>query len=74
MIVGDNKIHYEYFGPGGQRATRTLTPEGAAINIGDRVLAGFEVVTRFLYDRNGGTYRVTYFQSGITGRVWSVFY
>jgi hypothetical protein len=74
MIVGDNKIHYEYFGPGGQRATRTLTPNTAALRVGERVLLGFEVVCRFLTDRNGDRYQITYFQSAISGRVWALYY
>lgn len=70
----DGKITYEYFGPDGERDTRRMTQERAAQTIGERVLVGFDVVTRYLEDRTGGHYRITYFQSDITGKVWSIYH
>lgn len=66
-------IQYEHFSPEGDRRSERLGDDEAARLIGGRALAGFRMVQRFVESPDGDFY-VIYFQSDITGRVWSVFY
>jgi hypothetical protein len=68
------QYHYEYFGPQGARRSTTLDSDTVSKIVGDRVLMGWEVTTRWFADPDGEYFWLTYFQSDITGNVWCLLY
>ena len=68
-------IHYEYFGPNGERRSQVLDESQAAKQIGGRALIGFTVVQRYVGTRpDAEDVSLLYFQSEVTGKVWAVYY
>lgn len=67
-------VQYEYFGPGGKRRSVTYSDHDAALQIGERVLTGFDVVQRWFITPDGSGLFVTYCQWESTGRVWALYF
>lgn len=67
-------VHYEWFGPQGQRRSDEMSDEHAERSIGARVMIGFDVVQRSWSDENGDHVWVVYCQSDFDGRVWAVYF
>lgn len=64
----------EYFGPRGQRSSRVLAQRAGALEIGERVMLGFDMIHRRVETPDGETLSVTYFQSDIKGDVWALYF
>lgn len=67
-------MRYEHFGHDGQRRSEEIDERDAALVIGQRALAGFKVVQRFVETPDGESVFVTYFQTDILGNVWALYF
>ncbi len=67
-------INYQFLGTHGDRRSAVLTDDVAYRRIGERVMCGFDVVTRFVNTPDNSTVLVTYFASDFTGHVWAIYY
>lgn len=70
-------IKYVYFPPADTLAVRRevdLADSDAERAIGERAMNGFELHNRMFRTPVGKWCSVTYFQSGITGQAWAVYF
>lgn len=66
-----SKIHYVHLGE--PRRDMVISREAAERQIGQRVMIGFPLWSRYVVSPSGERFIVTAFQSDVTGKVWAVY-